>query len=168
MEIRGKPPPYLFLTHKIFYLYHILRIWKLFLHTLCYRHCIQTLVVITPWRNFEPLKQIKAIPFLVLCPVLFFVPCTYVWWFLHGGDVSLFMWYICCMLCLLPILSEHGLCALMENWSNICKTYDFVCLTSDSLTTFDMAEPIMLSLVLLLWKINNTFNLNPANLYSNT
>ena len=38
-------------------------------------------------------------------PLPGFVPCfvfrfLYVWWFLHGRDVPLFMRYTCCMLCL--------------------------------------------------------------------
>ena len=44
-----------------------------------------------------------------LCLVMSFVSYTYVWWFLHERDVPHFIWYTCCMLCLLPILSEHGL-----------------------------------------------------------
>ena len=42
------------------------------------------------------------------CCALFlsYVMCTHDLWFLHGRDVLLFMWYICC---LLPIMSENGL-----------------------------------------------------------
>ena len=42
------------------------------------------------------------------CCALFlsYVMCTHDLWFLHGRDVLLFMWYICC---LLLIMSGHGL-----------------------------------------------------------
>ena len=48
---------------------------------------------------------------------------------LHLFTMPLFMWYICCMLWLLHFLYEFYMdYDLVEN--------DFVCLTSDSLTTF--------------------------------
>ena len=59
----------------------------------------------------------------VFCPVFL---VHIVSGFLHGEDVLLFMWCVCCMLWLIPILSEMDY-GLLEN--------DFVRLTSDSLTT---------------------------------
>ena len=58
--------------------------------------CVSMSVIVLA-RDGNPLRTGAVGPFLVLCPVSSFVSCTYVWWFLHGKDVSLLMWYTCCI-----------------------------------------------------------------------
>ena len=60
--------------------------------------CVSMSVIVLVWDG-NPLHT------GVVGLVLSFVSCTYVWWFLHGRNSPPFM----CMLCLLPILSEHRL-----------------------------------------------------------
>ena len=59
----------------------------------------------------------------LLALVLSFVSCTHALWFLHGRDVPFFMWCEC--FC-------YQFCREMHNG---VLEIDFVCLTTDSLTT---------------------------------
>ena len=58
--------------------------------------CVSMSVIVLG-RDGNTLRAGAVGPFLVLCPVSSFVSCTYVWWFLHGKDMSPFMWYTCCI-----------------------------------------------------------------------
>ena len=94
----------------IFYIskeyFHHRRITNITIHTILFCLCIFQLDVVS-------CLSIVVGPFLMLCPVLCNVSCTYVLWFLHGKDVPLFMWCVCwIVLWLLQKLFDNWLCCV--------------------------------------------------------
>ena len=83
--------------------------------------CISMSVIVLA-RDGNPLRTGAVGPFLVLCLVLSYVSCTHALWFLHGRDVSLFMWCECYC---------YQFCQKMDS---VLLEINFVCLMSDSLT----------------------------------
>ena len=109
-------------------------LWYILFYLFIFQCGVFSCLLIVLARDGFPLRTGAVGPFLVLCLVLSCVTCTHAWWFLHGRDVPLFMWCVCCMLLWLLLNLPEMDYGLLDN--------GFVCMTSDSLTTLALCWPL--------------------------